>query len=487
MNRSSYWGRILLDERAVCFATRVDEDRVHEGIVAQSQAAGALVSRLTTADHCAPCLYHRTGGWRSVGSWFLLIVLGWTATSFGRPENPLTPDEEAFMRKAQTAYEADDLDSVERHLQHFRQLVGQRPIPNEVSLVAADLAFRAALAKLRAADWKQIPIHLTDAQFDPLWKSVETHTLALMSILGPSVQRHLDKGNKNYAMIEIARQQRLYLDRIALLKTLQRFVQALTELNEVDRLRELYEIIASEEILIEGSASPGHQRLKQKRGDVFGFYGRTAIQSDRILLLKGWRLQAPDDASIKDSLAEALTAFVEANPGHERSYNYVWDSLELSGKLAPEALQKSLDATSDKSSEQFVHNQIGLGNLLLEEKRWNEAMALYESALKSEKCPPDRLAEIYDQMADIHTAQGRIEKAIELYKLSKSLSDRFQATDAILAHLEKQVSPPPPRPVQPNRRLWLFGLWISHAIVAVVAILIWKRRHRSPDSPRSAP
>lgn len=381
------------------------------------------------------------------------------------------------MRKAQSAYEANDFDAVNRNLQLFRNLVDQRKVPEEITLVAADLAFRTALAELRSAHYKPVPLPIADSVFDPLWKSVDQHTFELVGILGPSVQRNLEKGQKNSAVMAIARQQHLYLDRVAILQSLQRYVHALTELNEVDRLRELHEEIANEEIIVEGRASQGIGRTKRKRGDVFNFYGHTAIQSDRIRLLGLWRLRVPDDASITNSLVEAYTEFVDANPGHELSYNYVWSGMELSGKLDLDALKQTLDATSDKGSRQFASNQVSLGNSLLEAKHLNEALSLYESALKSEQCPPDRLAEIYYQLAHIHSDQGRADKAIEFYKLSKSLTDRFQATDMLLTQLEK------PKPVvQANRRLWLFGLWVSHAIVATVAIMIWKRRHR-PTAP----
>ncbi len=412
---------------------------------------------------------------REVGCWVFALLFSWSST-WAAPENPLLPAEEEFFRKAQLAFEKNELETVDLNLQRFRSLVGQRPIPDEVRLTVADLAFRTALANVRAAHYKAQAAPLDEQTFEHLWKPVQQHTMELQGILGATVQKRLDKGDKSGALLMVARQQRLYLDRADTLKVLDNCLLAISDINEAEVLRGRHESLASEEIHVETHTPQGIERLKRNRGDAVGFYGRIALQLERIQILRLWTMVSPEDDAVKKSLLESFTEFVEEHPGHEKSYNILGDIMRMRGHRDLDEMRKILDATTNKSSPQFVSNQVSLANCLEIAGQRDSALNLYTTVLDSGRCPPNRLAEVYSQMGDIYVQRKNPEKAKEYYKLAQSLSDKFKHIDQALKHIE-QNNPPP----QPDRRAWMAGLLLSHiAIAAIVFAYLRKRRRSAP-------
>lgn len=413
-----------------------------------------------------------------------------------KPVNPLSPAEEEFLQGAMSAFEKNDLVTVESRLGQFRLLAGKRPLPNEIRVVVADLAFRTSITKLKEAFWKSRPAPLDEEIYLKTWGDIEHRTQELLAIHLPTAADHLKRGSKTSALMSVARAQRLYMDRSSALLTLERFALAVSELDSAEKLFREYESIATEEIHVETRTPDGIRRLPTKRGAGVGFYEREILLLERILTMQLWHLKESQnrtvipDPLLTQSLVEVLQAFVNEFPGHVRSYAFICDIMTLrGGAIDSEKIRKILDATENKNSPEYAGNMLSFGNQLqFFAGQVDAALKVYLDVIKGGRCPANRLAELHIVVGDILTAKGQHDEAKEYYLKAKGFDfeNRFSAIyDMKISSGETQKAMMAPTVVASHpvaeRPSWMPYFLIANIALPIVGIVAWRmNRRKSP-------
>ncbi len=415
----------------------------------------------------------------------LVLSLSWVCCVVAapeKPENPLTPAEDGFFKEAMEAFEKGDHQTADASLARVRALIGTRSVPWEISSSLLDLGFQISvkLADAAIADSKQLN-GLANPEFEKAWALVEQRTNELIPFQEEIIAGTLERKNESGLVYGAARLQRVHMDRAGLLQRAHAFKEALAEVAVAAELFEKYKEYAGKEIGIQIRSPKGVETVRRPRGEAAGLLTPEATLQERIAILRSWRLALTEDVEAVALLGTAYGDFVTNYPSHPRAYHFLRDSMNLDGNLDLKRLQKVLEATANKDTAQYVGNQISFANLLGSAKRYDEALELYETALKSEKCPPGRVAEIYVQMADIHAAAGRTERAKECYAIAKGMSDKFKHIDSAMAALEKKkpekIDGTGGNRPQSSRAMLIVGLNVAVIAVAIGFFLL--RHHHS--------
>ncbi len=391
-------------------------------------------------------------------------------------ENPLSGSEEAFVNQAVKAFEKNDYVTVESSLDKFRLLIGSRAIPDDVELTVSDLQFRTLLAQVQKKFWMNMPPAIADDELARELLKIDDVTQRVVGVLTKQVKKFEEMKADTAILMSVARIQRIYLDRAIALRTMKRYEKAVLELDQVDQYRKNYEEHSEDPIHIETVTPRGIERLPSTRGQSVGFYGRQVVLEERIYTYKHWKMDDPMLAEPKEKLIDYLHEFTETWPEHGSSFNYAYDMMQLNGKFDMSQWNSIMEASKDKTTTVYQSNRISLANQHFFEARYPEAKKIYESVLKSGRCPPNRLAEVYMLLGDICSADHQHEEANKYYKLSKSHGDQFKHVDSMIASNETQI------PIKPiPSPWWRFPFVLLNVVgIAVGAILLIRRTQRSP-------
>lgn len=406
------------------------------------------------------------------GSWLMSFVfLAWCISAgYGQlNSNPYQPAEESFLKESLEEFERGHIEAAELSLTRFRALVGTRSIPPEALSPAIELGFRISIVKALAAARVQPPIQgLGDERFTKAWSDVEVQTAEWAGFQDSLIRQYLERKNESGVVHSAARIQHARLERARVLQVAHAFPEALVEIDAADAIVTTYAKLAANKTTVYSRSPKGVHTEEKSRGDAAGLLGSQEMLQRRMESLRSWLIDEPGNPQASDQLDQACRQFVEAYPGHPKSYSYLRRSMEIRKAIDVEKLHQILESTAEKNTEQFVSNQISLANLYFGEMRYTEARLLYEGALESDACPKSRLAEAHSQLGDIYRYQGDNDLAKKHYAVAQGLSDKFEHINSALKAMDE--TPPPAASKMPQSRTAQY--WFLVAINALILLAV---------------
>lgn len=117
----------------------------------------------------------------------------------------------------------------------------------------------------------------------------------------------------------------------------------------------------------------------------------------------------------------------------------------LEQKDYTEAIRIYQQVSSEKSLW-TGHALFGLGNILAEQKKYQEALSAYEQALKQDGLSAYQMAHIHHNIGNIAMSEKKYEAAIESYKRALILNPSDDDTRYNLVLAQKQIEKSPEKP-----------------------------------------
>ncbi|MDD5505645.1 MAG: tetratricopeptide repeat protein [Candidatus Omnitrophica bacterium] len=121
---------------------------------------------------------------------------------------------------------------------------------------------------------------------------------------------------------------------------------------------------------------------------------------------------------------------IKYSPGSFQAHNNLGLQYELKG-LHAQAIEEYKLALEIKPG--LIEARANLANLYFKLRRFSEARKEYEFVEKV--CPPEKAGEVENNIANIYEAEGRVEQAIQKYKLALKLDPRIKFAHFNLARI----------------------------------------------------